>query len=456
MIKITLRLFLITFCFTANSQVVINELDTDTPSTDDKEFIELKSAVPNFALDGYVLVFFNGSTASSTANKSYFTIDLDGLVTDVNGLVLIGNELVSPVPERIFANSVIQNGADAIGLYLGNASDFPDQTLATSANLVSALAYDTSDADATELMNLLGLTVQYDENANNLGTTQSVQRKPDGTYETKAPTPGANNDGSGIGFNGIAISANATYEINEGSALNVTFTTQNPVSSNLNFTFSLQGNPFSLADFAGNTAVSIPTGSSTFSTTITLVDDSLDEGDETFRIKFGTLPSGYNRLNDNIPFIVIDNDFTTSTYGTPVNPTYGLVTPQIPTGYYDSLEGKSGAELKQAIQDIIANPAVVHAQNYGDIELMLKQADQNPLNSNQVWLMYVEQGRGKYKFQSTASNTGSWNREHIFPQSFLRISVLSPLSQMILWRSSSLKLWVAISDNSAFISQCTT
>jgi hypothetical protein len=31
--------------------------------------------------------------------------------------------------------------------------------------------------------------------------------------------------------------------------------------------------------------------------------------------------------------------------------------------------------------------------------------------------MYVEQGRAKYKFQTTASNTGSWNREHIFPQS---------------------------------------
>ena len=42
--------------FSAQAQVVINELDSDTPSTDDKEFIELKSAVPNFSLNGYVLV----------------------------------------------------------------------------------------------------------------------------------------------------------------------------------------------------------------------------------------------------------------------------------------------------------------------------------------------------------------------------------------------------------------
>ena len=41
------------------SQVVINELDADQASTDYKEFIEFKSSTPNFALDGYVLVFFN-------------------------------------------------------------------------------------------------------------------------------------------------------------------------------------------------------------------------------------------------------------------------------------------------------------------------------------------------------------------------------------------------------------
>ena len=58
----------------ALSQIVINEIDVDTPGIDNKEFIELKSDIPNFALDGYVLVFFNGS--SSGADSSYFTIDL--------------------------------------------------------------------------------------------------------------------------------------------------------------------------------------------------------------------------------------------------------------------------------------------------------------------------------------------------------------------------------------------
>ena len=73
--------------------------------------------------------------------------------------------------------------------------------------------------------------------------------------------------------------------------------------------------------------------------------------------------------------------------------------------------------MKQAVQNIIANPAVVHAHNYGDIIDILKTADQNPKNSNEVWLMYVEKPRSKLEFQDTGINTGKWNREHIYPQS---------------------------------------
>ncbi len=414
--KNTFTLLVILFTCVTYGQVVINELDSDTPSTDDKEFIELKSATPNFPLDGYVLVFFNGNAGSTTANKSYYTIGLNGLTTDANGIILIGNSLVSPAPDKIFPDNIIQNGADGVGLYLGNASDFPDDTMATTTNLIDALMYDTSDADATELMALLGVTTQYNENQNSSQTTQSVQRKTDGTYETKAPTPGVNNDGSGIVFNGISITVN-TADKNEGSSFPITFTTQTNVTSDLTFNFTLNNSTFTTADFTGNTTVLIPSGSNSFTTNITLTDDVLDEGDEILKIKFGTIPSQYKRLNDNIEFRVIDNDFTVAPFGTPLNPTYGIVANTMPTGYYDSLEGLSGAALKQAIQNIIANPALVHAHNYGDIIEILKTADQNPKNSNQVWLMYVEQSRSKLDFQDTGINTGKWNREHIYPQS---------------------------------------
>ena len=409
-------LFLFFFSYITLGQVVINELDSDTPSTDDREFIELKSTVPNFSLDGYVLVFFNGNATSTTANKSYYTIGLNGLTTDANGIILIGNSLVSPSPDKIFPDNIIQNGADGIALYLGSPDDFPDDTIATKINLIDALMYDTKDADATALMALLGVTVQIDEGQNNLQMTQSVQRKNDGTYETKAPTPGSNNDGSGIIFNGITITAN-TANKNEGDNFAITFTTQTNVSSDLIFNFTLNNGSFTSADFTGNTTVFIPSGSNVFTTNIALTDDVLDEGDEILKIKFGTISSQYRRLNNNIEIRVIDNDFTVAPFGTPLNPTYGIVTNTTPTGYYATLEGLSGPALKQALQDIIANPAVVHAHNYGDIIEILKIADQNPKNSNEVWLMYVEQSRSKLEFQDTGINTGKWNREHIYPQS---------------------------------------
>lgn len=412
--KIFLALVLLS-AYVSVGQVVINELDCDTAGTDDKEFIELKSAAPNFSLDGYILVFFNGT--GSQANLSYFVYDLDGLTTDGNGIAVVGNALVSPVPGKILSDSVIQNGPDAIGLYLGNPSDFPNLTQATATNLIDALAYGTSDPDAAALMALLGVSVQADENINSLGTAQSIQRKIDGTYEVKAPTPGANNDGSGIVYNGISFTTTAT-QFNEGQSFNITFTTQINVTADLNFTFSLNNGSFNASDFTGSTSVTIVAGSNSVTKTITTTDDALNEGDEVAKISFNTIPAGYVRMNDNISIRVIDNDFVPLPWGTPLNPTYGIVSSTAPAGYYDSLEGKSGANLKQALQDIIANPAVVHGQNYGDVTNIIKASDQNPLNPNQVWLLYSEQARSKLDFQDTGgSNVGKWNREHMYPQS---------------------------------------
>lgn len=403
---------------TFSQVVVINEIDSDTPSIDNLEFVELKTQTPNFSLNGYVLVCFNGNpnSGSTTALRSYYTMGLDGLTTDANGLVLIGSNDVSPAPDRTFGDNLLQNGADAVAVYLGSYDDFPDGTLATTTNLVHALAYDTSDPDAVELMVLLNLTVQYNENENGQQTTESIQRKDDGTYEAKAPTPGAPNDGIGIVFNGITIAV-PLLQYDEGAIIPITFTTQNPTLSDLNFSFTLNNSGFTTADFSGTTSVFIPQGQTSFTTTITIVDDSIDEGDEVIKIKFGALPDGYIRMNDNIKIEIIDNDYFVAAWGTPLNPTFGIVTSTAPTGYYASLEGKSGPVLKQAIQDIIANPVEVHAHNYGDVNTILKTADQNPLNGNEVWLMYKEIPRSKLLIQTTGNGVGKWNREHIYPQS---------------------------------------
>lgn len=401
-------------------QIVINEIDSDTPGADLKEFVELKTATPNFSLDGYVMVFFNGNNASaSTGNKSYFAISLNGLVTDINGLIVVGNIGVAPVPAKIFSNAAIQNGPDAVAVYQGTYDDFPLGTLATTTNLVTALGHGSHTGDEmTELLVLLGNPSYAKEGTTSaLSQVNSIQRKPDGTYESKLPTPGANNDGSGVVFNGVTISTSGE-QYNEGQSFSITFTTQTAVASTVTFSFSLNNETFNTSDFTGNTTVTILAGSSSFTTTIQIVDDNLDEGDELVKIKFGTLPFGFIRMNDDVEVRLIDNDFTTSPWGTPLNPTYGNVPNTIPAGYYDSLNGKSGVQLKQALQDIIANPAVVRSHNYGDSVEILKKADQNPLNSNEVWLMYKEVNRAKFLYQGEeSSSTGRWNREHIYPQS---------------------------------------
>lgn len=405
-------LVLFLFSIPLNAQVVINELDSDTPGTDIKEFVELKSTTPNFSLDGYVLVFFNGSNS-----LSYLAMDLDGLITNVNGLVTIGNNAVSPVPNRYLADNSIQNGPDAVGLYLGNGSNFPTGTLASTTNLIAALAHGTSDANATALLTALGLSIQWDENMNAASANQSIQRKVDGTYEVKVPTPSANNDGSGVSLNGFSVSISPAGNLTEGTSFILTFSTQSPVLSDLNFSFSLQNESFTSDDYAGSEIATIPIGSNSVVKNFVLVDDQNNEGDETMKIVIGTIPSNYVKLNDNVAVRIHDNDYIVQSWGTPLNPTYGLVTNTAPPGYYSSLNGKSGAILKQAIQDIIANPLVVREHNYGDAYDILKEADQNPLNSSQVWLMYVEQPRSKLDMQTGTSGTGYWNREHIYSQS---------------------------------------
>ena len=421
--KITL---LASFLFSVlgySQTVVINELDCDTTfegnNIDNHEFIELLSSVPNFALDGYVLVLFNGST--SGGDSSYFALDLDGYTTDINGLLLIGSSNVSPFPQVTIPTNLIQNGADAVALYLGDDTGFLEGTLATQTNLVDVLVYDTSDANDTGLMALLGASEQINEGSSN--NTNSIQRFDDGlanansiTYVSTTPTPRALNDGSGVVLNGVFTTITAGF-FNEGDAFDVTFTTEQNVTTDLTIDFTLDNYGFNTSDYTGSTNLVIPAGQNTVTTTITIIDDALDEGDEVLKLVVTSLPTTFIALNNNLTTRVVDNDFVVAPFGTPLNSTFGIVSGTQPSGYYDSLDGLSDADLQQALQDIVANPALVRGQTYRDVITILEKADQNPENSNQVWLVYKEVGKPKLDFQTTSDNTGKWNREHTFPRS---------------------------------------
>ena len=181
-----------------STNVIINEVDSDTPGTDIAEFVELyDGGAGNTALDGLVVVFYNGSN-----DLSYASYDLDGFNADANGYFLLGNAGVTPTPGISFASNGLQNGADAVALYQGDATSFPSGTVITTTNLIDALVYDTSDGDDAGLLVLLNAgQPQVDEAGSGDKDNHSNQRCPNGsggarntdTYAQFAPTPGATN-----------------------------------------------------------------------------------------------------------------------------------------------------------------------------------------------------------------------------------------------------------------------
>ena len=415
-IKLLTILFFLTSYF-SNAQVVINEFDADNPGSNDYQIVELKTPLANTPLDGYVLVFFNGTTGAGTA--SYLSFDLDGKVTDINGNFLAGCVSVSPSPSLLINNGALQIGPDVVALYSGNASDFPIGTVATATNLIDAVAYSNSATTSpSTMMGILGISTCYVD-VQPLGSiSKSIQRKSDGTYEVKAPTPKANNDLGGIPINYMTTTFDAA-SYTEGQTVNITFTTSSPVTSNITFTISLNNGNFNSSDFTYDTtnSVTITSGASVATKTINLTDDVLEEGDEEFVLLISALPPDVEVNNNSILRRVADNDFQVANFGTPLAPTYGQVSSTAPAGYYASLEGLSGAALKQALQDIIANPSEVHLHSYADMWDIIRTADTNPLNSGQIWDMYLEAPMSKIDQQSGSSIVGKWNREHIFCQS---------------------------------------
>jgi len=408
----SILVFLTTIAFAQNP--IINEVDADTDGVDTKEFIEIKTDNPFSPLDGYLLVLFNGS--SSGGDLSYFNLDLDGFTTDINGLFVLGASEVSPIADFELELNTIQNGADAVAIYQANESDMPIGTLATTTNLVDALVYGTNDADDTVLLNLLGLTEQIDEGENGNKDFESSQRANDGSWFVDIATPKQLNDGSGVILNGITISTDQEV-YDEGENVIITLTTEQPVDNDITFNLDLNNGNFNNADYTGNAFIDFQIGDITGQTTISILADGVAEEDEFMEINISNLPPEFISNNNNLIITIIDGDFTTSNFGSPLNPTFDNVQNNAPNDYYDVLDGLAGNALTQGMQDLVSENGVVRTHTYADIIDILKEADQNPENNNQVWLVYTEEPRAKFLFQTGSSGVGKWNREHTFPRS---------------------------------------
>jgi len=185
----------------AQAAVLINEVDADQVSTDSAEFIELYGSAFE-SLNGLVLVFYNGSS-----DESYQAFDLDGYTCDADGFFVLCANAATVANCDLDVDpdtNLIQNGQDAVALYTGDDTDFPNGTAVTATNLIDALVYDTNDADDPGLLDVLTPgQPQINEGENGSQTTDSNQRSPDGgggalvttSYVAQPPTPGVTNGG---------------------------------------------------------------------------------------------------------------------------------------------------------------------------------------------------------------------------------------------------------------------
>ncbi len=84
---------------------------------------------------------------------------------------------------------------------------------------------------------------------------------------------------------------------------------------------------------------------------------------------------------------------------------------QVPAGYYDAAQGKTGEQLKTALHNIIKG----HTEfSYSSLWDILSATDEDPKNHNNVILIYTGISRAK---TDHGGNIGQWNREHVWAKS---------------------------------------
>ena len=88
---------------------------------------------------------------------------------------------------------------------------------------------------------------------------------------------------------------------------------------------------------------------------------------------------------------------------------------QIPNGYYNSAEGKTGEELKTALFEIIKNPSF-YPGKYNNAPSFFGEADRTP--DGYIWDMYSNIRLNSW----VSSGTNALNREHNLPKSWFGIS----------------------------------
>lgn len=94
-----------------------------------------------------------------------------------------------------------------------------------------------------------------------------------------------------------------------------------------------------------------------------------------------------------------------------------LVADPPPPGYYDDAEGKSGGWLRQALHGIIRDhrPLPYSASSEPDTADALAGLDEDPADTERLICVYSGYSIAKTNLGNTS---GTWNREHLWPQSY--------------------------------------
>jgi endonuclease I len=84
---------------------------------------------------------------------------------------------------------------------------------------------------------------------------------------------------------------------------------------------------------------------------------------------------------------------------------------EIPPGYYDAAEGKTGPELHTALHGIIGNGEHL---TYDEVWDALKVTDEDPADPSKVVMVYSGASMSE---DANGGNTDQWNREHTWAKS---------------------------------------
>ena len=84
----------------------------------------------------------------------------------------------------------------------------------------------------------------------------------------------------------------------------------------------------------------------------------------------------------------------------------------IPPGYYNSLEGKSGQALKDAVHALARQHTVF---SYNSLWIYFAQTDCQPDDNRKVWDMYSNR---TYYFRGGTSGVSGMHKEHSLPKSW--------------------------------------